>query len=210
MFVKVCGLRTSGDVAAAVSAGADAVGFVLTPSPRQVSTAAARELAATVPAGVLTVAVVAGVTSEEAGRLAREAGTGALQLHGRYPKEAFTGLTAGAGGTRLIRATPLDEDTDLTAGAYGEDMLLLDSPRAGSGLRWDLGRLAANRPRGRWILAGGLGPASVAAAIETARPWGVDVSSGVESSRGVKDHGLIRAFVAAARAVDRAHHQEEW
>jgi phosphoribosylanthranilate isomerase len=94
MFVKVCGLRTSADVATAVDAGADAVGFVLTPSPRQVSAAEARRLAAGAPATVLTVAVFAGVTSEEAARLAREAGVNAVQLHGRYPREAFSTLAA--------------------------------------------------------------------------------------------------------------------
>jgi phosphoribosylanthranilate isomerase len=211
MFVKVCGLRTSADVATAVDAGVDAVGFVLTTSPRQVSAAEARRLAAGAPGAVLTVAVFAGVTSAEAGRLAREAGVDAVQLHGRYPEEAFAALAAE--GMRLIRATPLDEGTELTAGAYGEEMLLLDSPAAGSGQRWDLGRLGTSRPQGRWLLAGGLDPGNVGAAIATARPWGVDVSSGVESARGVKDHGLIRAFVAAARAAGPApggHHQEEW
>jgi len=215
MFVKVCGLRTSADVATAVAAGADAVGFVLTASPRQVAAAEARRLAAGAPGPVLTVGVFAGIGAGEAARLAREAGVDAVQLHGRYPREAFTALAAE--GIRLIRATPLDEGTELTVGAYGEEMLLLDSPAPGSGQRWDLGRLGTSRPRGRWLLAGGLDPGNAGAAIATARPWGVDVSSGVESARGVKDHGLIRAFVAAARAAgyapgsqDGGRHQEEW
>ena len=75
----------------------------------------------------------------------------------------------------------------------------LDAPLAGSGHRWDLSALADQRPEGRWLLAGGLAPDNVAAAIHQASPWGVDVSSGVESSRGVKDPELIRKFVAAAR-----------
>jgi len=215
MFVKVCGLRTSADVATATDSGADAVGFVLTRSPRQVTAAGARRLAAGVPGSVLTVGVLAGIGAAEAARLAREAGVDAVQLHGRYPREAFAALAAE--GMRLIRATPLDEDTELTVGAYGEELLLLDSPAAGSGQRWDLSRLGRSRPQGRWLLAGGLDPASVGAAIATARPWGVDVSSGVESASGVKDHGLIRAFVAAARAAGQmpgghhgGHHQEEW
>ncbi|WP_441245325.1 phosphoribosylanthranilate isomerase [Kitasatospora sp. McL0602] len=199
MFVKVCGVRNEGDVAAVVAAGADAVGFLLTESVRRVEPEVARQLAAAVPAQVLTVGVASGVPAAEAGRLALAAGVDALQLHGAYPREAFEEL-AGL-PLRLLRATTLDSGTELTTGAYGEEMLLLDSPVAGSGERWDLAVLDQARPQGHWLLAGGLTPANVTAAVRAARPWGVDVSSGVESSRGVKDHALIHAFVAAARAA---------
>ncbi|RJQ80538.1 phosphoribosylanthranilate isomerase [Pseudonocardiaceae bacterium YIM PH 21723] len=200
MFVKVCGLRTAADVAVAVEAGADAIGFVLTESPRQIDSAAVRELIKDIAGDVLTVGVVRGITAEDAGRLADEAGVAALQLHGDYTRADFAAL----GGRRLIRATSLKPDTDLATGAYGEELFLLDSPVAGSGERWDLGRLDGSRPTGKWLLAGGLSPENVRAAISVARPWGVDVSSGVESSRGVKDHGKIRAFVAAARSSEPA------
>lgn len=198
MFVKICGLKTDADVAAAVSAGADAVGFVLTESVRHVNASTASALAASVPPDVLTVAVVSGIPASEAASLVTEAELGAVQLHGDYPPEAFEELAALP--VRLVRATPLTTSTDVRTGAYGEDMLLLDAPVPGSGERWDLTPLGARRPQGRWLLAGGLDPGNVAQAIATARPWGVDVSSGVESIRGVKDHGLIRAFVSAARA----------
>jgi phosphoribosylanthranilate isomerase len=198
MFVKICGLKTDADVAAAVSAGADAVGFVLTESVRRIDPSDAARLAASVPAGVLTVGVVRGIPASEAGQLALRAGVGAVQLHGDYPREAFADL-AGL-PLRVLRATALTDETDVRAGAYGEDILLLDSPVPGSGERWDLGLLAQRPPRGHWLLAGGLNPANVTAAVAAARPWGVDVSSGVESSRGVKDHGLIKEFVSAARA----------
>ncbi|MCC9308423.1 phosphoribosylanthranilate isomerase [Kitasatospora sp. RB6PN24] len=199
MYVKVCGVRTPGDVAAAVEAGADAIGFVLTESVRRLEPAVARELASAVPGHILTVGVAAGVPAAEAGRLALAAGVRALQLHGPYPRAAFDEL-AGL-PLRLVRATSLDETSELTAGAYGEELLLLDSPVAGSGAQWDLGRLNQAKPQGHWLLAGGLDPDNVAAAITAARPWGVDVSSGVESTRGTKDHTRIRAFVAAARAA---------
>lgn len=198
MFVKICGLKTDADVAAAVSAGADAVGFVLTESVRRVNAATAKALAAPVSSSVLTVAVVSGIPASEAARLATEAGLGAVQLHGDYPPEAFAELSALP--VRVVRATSLTTGTDVRAGAYGEDMLLLDAPSPGSGKRWDLAPLGVRGPQGRWLLAGGLDPGNVAQAIATARPWGVDVSSGVESTRGVKDHDLIRAFVSAARA----------
>ncbi|MET0134359.1 MAG: phosphoribosylanthranilate isomerase [Kibdelosporangium sp.] len=195
MFVKVCGLRTEDDVQTAVSAGADAIGFVFTRSPRQVDAATARALVALVPAEVLSVGVFLGLPAAEVGRIARDAGVDMVQLHGDYPREAFEELA----GLRLMRATTLTEDTDVTVGAYGEEMLLLDSPVAGSGKRWDLSALSQTRPAGKWLLAGGLTPANVVAASRAAAPWGVDVSSGVESSRGVKDPALIRAFLAAVR-----------
>lgn len=196
MFVKLCGLRTEADVATAVEAGADAVGFVFTESPRRVDVSVVRSLLTGVPSHVLSVGVVRGVSAAEAGELAASAGVDALQLHGDYPREAFDELSA----FRLVRATSLAASTDVRTGACGEEWLLLDSPVAGSGERWDLGALAGARPEGQWILAGGLDPSNVAQAVAAARPWGVDVSSGVESSRGVKDHRLMREFVAAARA----------
>ena len=201
MFVKVCGVRTEIDVESAVEAGADAVGFVFSASVRQVGVDAARRLAAAVPEPVLTVGVFSGVPAREAARIALDAGVSAVQLHGPYPEVAFREL-AGL-PLRLVRATTLTADTDVRVGAYGEDMLLLDSPVAGSGRRWDLSMLDRGRPEGRWLLAGGLQPDNVVAAIGVARPWGVDVSSGVESSPGLKDPVLIREFVVAARsAVD--------
>jgi phosphoribosylanthranilate isomerase len=202
MFVKVCGLRTGADVAAAVSAGADAIGFVFADSPRRVSAAEARQLADGIPPHILTVGVFRGAAAADAGRIALDAGVGAVQLHGPYPRAAFGELAMLP--VQLVRATALDAHTDVRAGAYGEDMLLLDSPVPGSGQPWDLSALSPARPQGRWLLAGGLTPANVAAAIAAAAPWGVDVSSGVESRRGVKDHGLIRQFVTAAREAGPA------
>lgn len=198
MYVKLCGLRTEADVAVAVEAGADAVGFVLTTSPRQIDVDLAKKLVAEVPEHVLSVAVVRGIPAAEAGELAARAGVGALQLHGDYPREAFAELE----GLRLVRATALGPDTDVRTGAFGEELLLIDSPVAGSGEQWDITKLAERRPSGNWLLAGGLSPETVAGAIGVARPWGVDVSSGIESSRGVKDHGRMREFVAAARGSD--------
>lgn len=199
MYVKLCGLRTEADVRTAVEAGADAVGFVLSESVRQIEPGLAARLAELVPPEVLSVGVFRGVPAAQVRRAAERAGVRAVQLHGDYPETAFAEV-AGS-GLPLIRAVTLTPETDVTVGAFGEEMLLLDSPVAGSGHRWDLSALAADRPVGRWLLAGGLSVGNVAEAIAEARPWGVDVSSGVESARGVKDHGRMRDFVAAARAA---------
>src|SRR4051812_21218662 len=114
MFVKVCGLRTAVDVATAVDAGADAVGFVFAAgSPRQVTVDEARVLAADVP--LMTVGIFARMPAAQAGKIALDAGLDAVQLHGDYPPEAFAELD-GLGVT-LIRATPLLADTEVTVGA---------------------------------------------------------------------------------------------
>ncbi|MFE7516078.1 phosphoribosylanthranilate isomerase [Streptomyces sp. NPDC057540] len=199
MFVKVCGLGTTADIDVAVAAGADAVGLVISgTSVRGLDRDRAALLAAHVPQGALSVLVVNDTPAVEAARIAAALGFGALQLHGTaYGERDFA--AAAEVFPRLWRATSLSDRPDTRVGAHGEEVLLLDSPRAGSGEPWDLSLLASARPEGAWLLAGGLAPHNVAEAIEKARPWGVDVSSGVESAPGVKDHALIRAFVTAAK-----------
>ena len=192
-FVKICGLRTATDVAAAVTAGADAVGFLFAASPRQVDARTARELGAAA-GDILTVGVFKDMPAAQVREVARASGVRAVQLHGDYPKDAFTEVADPA--WQLIRAVSYTAP-DLRVGAYGEDLLLVDAPKAGSGESWDYESVAGLA--GQWLLAGGLTPANVASAQRTAGSWGVDVSSGVESSRGVKDATLIAQFVAAAK-----------
>lgn len=195
-FVKVCGLSTAQDVAAAVAHGADALGFVLTPSPREVSPALAAELLSAVPAAVATVAVFRFEDADTAIRLSRQAGVGWIQLHGRRTPEDIAAVKAA--GFHAIRAVRMD------AGAsefedWGEDFLLIDAAVPGSGESWDYAavrELAAGR---RWLVAGGLHSGNVAGALEQSQASGADVSSGVESSRGVKDPQLIAAFLDAAK-----------
>ncbi|MER5738131.1 MULTISPECIES: phosphoribosylanthranilate isomerase [unclassified Streptomyces] len=201
MFVKVCGLATTADIDAAAEAGADAIGLVISgTSVRGLGRDRVPGLVAHVPDGVVSVLVVNDTPAAEAARIAADLGFDALQLHGRAYGRAEFEAAAGI-LPRLWRATALADGPDTRVGALGEEVLLLDSPKAGSGSRWDLSLLDAARPEGHWLLAGGLAPANVAEAIATARPWGVDVSSGVESAPGVKDHDLVRAFVAAAKSA---------
>lgn len=196
VYVKVCGLRTVEDLEAAVDAGADAVGLVMAEgSPRTLPLDLVAELAGRAPDTIDTVLVVRDLSIDDAVLAVVHTGVKVLQLHG--PTYTATDFARAVGLVRVWRATSLAHDPDLTVGAFGEEALLLDSPIAGSGATWDTDALTP--PSGRWLLAGGLAPDNVASAIAAVHPWGVDVSSGVESEPGVKDHRKIRDFLAAAR-----------
>lgn len=198
MFVKVCGLSTPESIREAVDAGADAVGFVLTASPRVVSPAQVHQLLSEVPDGVAAVGVFRHEPTADAVAIARAAGLGWIQLHGdRTPEDVKTAHDA---GMKVIRAVTMDDAPDAFT-SWGEELLLIDAAVPGSGEAWDYGSVRAKGLEGRqWLLAGGLDPANVAEAARAAGAWGVDVSSGVELSRGVKDVAKIRAFVTAAKA----------
>ena len=204
--VKICGIRDEAGLEAACAAGADAVGFVLAPSPRRVSLREARALLRLVPAGIERVAVFARATRAEL-LAALELGFDALQaeLDSDWPpisagRFALPVLRDGAGlETRLPPLEAFEPQPRslrgalvLDGGAGGGQGLSVDESRAR--------RLAALRPV---VLAGGLTPASVAARIRAVRPFGVDVSSGVERVRGQKDPSRVHAFVRAVRALSQ-------
>lgn len=207
MFVKICGLREPETLAAAVQAGADAVGFVFAPgSPRTVDAATARELVRTVPDGILTVGVFRRQPIDEVLSIAREAGVNTVQLHGDEPLAELDRLRDEGFGT--IRALSIDEyvrESQRDPEGLRRHRLLIDAPIPGAGEPFDTTALLTHPPHGDWLLAGGLQPGNVGELLAqlagAAAASGVDVSSGVESSRGVKDAGLIRAFVEAARSA---------
>lgn len=198
MFVKVCGLSTPESVRVAVEAGADAVGFVLTASPRVVTPSQVNTLLADVPAGVAAVGVFRHEPVADAIAIARAAGLEWIQLHGDLTPEDVT--TVHDAGMKLVRAVTMAATADAFAD-WGEELLLIDAAVPGSGEAWDYASMVdvtALQDR-NWLLAGGLDPDTVAHAAAASGAWGVDVSSGVEASRGVKDLDKIRAFVKAAK-----------
>lgn len=198
LFIKVCGLRTEQDVDAAVEAGADAIGFVFAPSPRLIDADTARRLAQRVPEGILTVGVFRNQPLDEVRTLLDASAMRAVQLHGDEDLGYYDALRPD--GRTLIRGVAVRGDVP-RHGERGEDVLLLDAPVPGAGETWDLTGKRLPAPGQRWLLAGGLDPHNVAEAVRRAHPWGVDVSSGIEISRGVKSPELITAFIRAARSA---------
>jgi phosphoribosylanthranilate isomerase len=198
MFVKVCGLSTPESVRTAAGAGADAFGFVLTRSPREVTPEQVRNLLKDLPDGLPAVGVFRHEPAADAVAIARRCGLAWVQLHGdRSPADVQTVHDA---GMKLIRAVTMDAAPD-AFGDWGEDMLLIDAAVPGSGEAWDYGSVRTKGLDGRrWLLAGGLDPANVARAAAEAGAWGVDVSSGVESARGIKDLAKIGDFVRSAKS----------
>ena len=199
-WVKVCGLRQHGDVEAAVSAGADAVGFVLSDgSPRQVSVQRAATLMEGVP--ILRVLVTAHATPEELSEAVEVTGADAIQAHGRH-----AGLAADAGdaaGWFVLRPVAMlgsGPEPDPRS-VPDRQIPLLDSIKAevlgGTGTVFDWSTVPPMDRR--FVIAGGLKPGNVAEAIDRVRPWGVDASSGLESRPGVKDASRVVAFIEEAK-----------
>lgn len=199
MFVKICGITTEDDALLAVAMGADAVGFVFAPSPRQVTALAVYDIVRRLPPEVLTVGVFRNESPGRVVDIANRSGVKAVQLHGNErPEEA---IEIARSIRRVYKAFPAGSPLVQRAREYPSDMVLVDSAQPGSGEVFDW-TMVESVPKGlKVILAGGLTPDNVAHAIEVVDPWGVDVSSGVESSPGRKDPRKVRAFITAARAA---------
>jgi phosphoribosylanthranilate isomerase len=191
VFVKICGMNSPEAVAAAVEAGVDALGFVFAESPREVTVDRALSLCAGVPAHIVRIAIAIQGAWQ---RVVEAFQPNWLQTDADDFK--WITLPASCQALRVYRDSDAPADSDLP------DRLLYEGTHSGSGrvADWDeahgLARVA------EVILAGGLTAANVADAIRFVRPWGVDVSSGVESERGVKDPAKIKEFVARARATE--------
>jgi phosphoribosylanthranilate isomerase len=183
MFVKICGLTNREDALAAVEAGARAIGFVFAPSPRQANPADIEPWIGEVPPHVWKVGVFVDEDPETIEQIARQLRLDIAQLHGaetpgRHPR-----------GIRVWKAFRI-ADANTEVPDYPAEAILIDGPA------YDWSRTSHfSRPL---ILAGGLTPENVASAIQRARPWAVDVSSGIETSPGRKDHARMKQFIETA------------
>lgn len=200
MFVKICGVTNEQDALLAVALGADAIGFIFAPSPRQVAHRAVEAITRRLPPEVLTVGVFQNEHPARVIEIVAEAGLKGAQLHGHETPEDLAQVKDQV--RFVIKAFPGSSKALDEARRYGADAILLDGPSGGSGQVFDW-RLAEGLPRSRrLILSGGLNPDNVADAIGAVHPWGVDVASGVESRPGHKDPAKLRAFMAAVRAAE--------
>ena len=199
--VKICGISDSATAVVAAEAGADAIGLIFAPSRRRVTAAQAREIAAALPPFVTKVGVF---VDEERGRieeLIAACGLGAVQLHGAEPPEFCAGFRVPV--VKAIRVKDASSLEQMTA--YQVDAFLLDtfdaSALGGTGrtFDWTLAIQAARTHR--TILSGGMTPVNVVEALTRVVPYGVDVSSGVETD-GRKDHAKIRDFIRRVREWD--------
>lgn len=211
--IKICGLTREADIDAAVHAGADAVGFVLYPaSPRHVSAQRAGELARRLPPFVTPVLLFVNATAQDIQEGCEAVPQALLQFHGDE-----TPATCDAAGRPYLRAAriptgPAGAGFDLLK--YASDYsaaqaILLDAlvdGYGGGGQSFDWNAFPWSHPllnaSSRLVLSGGLTPANVIDGISRVRPWAVDVSSGVEAAKGIKDPDKMLAFVAAVRAAD--------
>lgn len=198
--VKICGITRVEDAVAAERAGADAVGFVFARgSKRQVDLEQAAELSAALGPFVARVGVFVNSPIEEVSQAVRVARLTAVQLHGQ---EDATFASRFHGSVKVIRAVSFAPGVTPEAfAAYPADAVLLDASVPGSGRTFQWQEASAWRAHPRMLLAGGLNPSNVAAAISALEPYGVDVSSGVESAPGIKSSELIQQFIAAARSA---------
>ncbi len=196
--IKICGLFREADIDAVNAARPDLAGFVFAPSRRQVTPAQAEALRARLAPGIVPVGVFVDAPLAEITALVRAGVIGQVQLHGSED-EAFIRAVQQSAGCPVIRAISMVHAGDAQAQAgSAADFLLLDTGRGGTGRTFDwrlIGRL--ERP---FFLAGGLNPDNLAEAIRIVAPYGVDLSSGVETG-GFKDPALILAAVQAVRRL---------
>lgn len=213
MLVKICGLGSAEQVQAAVEAGADAVGFVFARSVRRVTPGEAARFAADVPPGVRRVAVMLHPSNSEWQDVLQGFGPDVLQTDA----EDFDDLDVPGSVERWpvyregnrVPDTLFPKKNRVSGTSFGEKnrvsgtVFLYEGAKSGQGETVDWERAAALARRGNMILAGGLGVGNVAEAVRTVKPWGVDVSSAVESAPGRKDPRLIEQFIKAARAAEQ-------
>lgn len=195
-FIKICGLKDAAAVAAAVESGADAVGFVFADSVRRIDVQEAATIAAVVPQPVKRVAVMLHPSSDEWQEVRDNFRPDALQTD--LADFAYLEVPPG------IEKWPVMREGTAAAGDRYPEMFVYEGRASGSGETVDWGQAAELAKRGKMILAGGLSIGNVSEAVRRVAPFGVDVSSGVESAPGKKDTAMIQAFIEAVRAAGSA------
>ena len=202
--VKVCGITCERDALAAAQHGADAIGFIFwRPSPRFLEAERAGQIAALLPAFVTPVCVFVNPTEMEVEAVLHRIPAATLQFHGEEPPEFCARF-----GRRYIKAVRMKPGRDLIKylSQYTDAAAWLidafdERTYGGTGARFDWDLLPRDMAR-PWILSGGLTPKNVGDAVRRLRPWAVDVSSGVETEKGIKDARMIAAFMAGVRNAD--------
>lgn len=203
--VKICGVTTAEDAAAAVAAGADAIGVIFAPSKRQVTIPEAAQVFRGVPAGVARIGVFVDAQPQEVEAAVAACSLDAVEFSGEESPESCMGVSV-----PVIKTLHVGEDFDLAIAMRPYEgavwAFLLDTAaagaRGGTGVIFDWRSVAPLPEYTLVFVAGGLNPDNVADAVRALRPHAVDVSSGVEASPGEKDHDKVRAFISAVAEAD--------
>ncbi len=206
LFVKICGVTNADDAICALENGADAIGFNFYPSSkRYILPEQAREISEALDVSILRVGVFVNPARDYVDATMREVALNAIQFSGNESPDDVHGYKV-----KIFKAIHITGVESLAAmKSYAVDAFLLDTHRdgnfggTGGTFDWDVARKA--KQFGKVILAGGLTPQNVSAAVRLVRPYGVDVSSGVESLPGIKDHKKIRDFIRRAREEHAQH-----
>jgi phosphoribosylanthranilate isomerase len=201
MFLKICGITRLSDALHAIEHGAGALGFVFWPqSPRYIAPERAAEIIAALPPDVDAVGVFVNETVDGIRAIVAQTGIRAIQLHGDETPDYAEAL-----GWPVLKAVSVQQAAQAAGAWPPETMFLMDTAdpvrRGGTGATIDWRQAAAAARGRRVVLAGGLTPDNVATAIGTVRPYGVDVSSGVEDAPGVKNQDKVARFLASARSA---------
>lgn len=207
-FVKVCGITRREDIEAAAGLGVDALGFILVPaSPRFLPAEEAAALACTVPQGIRKVAVMVNPSKTDVEAVERTGVFDCIQFHGSETPETLSGCRL-----ETIKAFSVTEEADLENAALFDaaSFFLFDSKkrRYDKGVAFDHSMLRGRTFAKPFILAGGLGPDTLRGALREARPFGVDLNSGVEDAPGVKNRVKLAVAVATVRDFDTSERRE--
>lgn len=200
MFVKICGTTSEEDALLSVALGADALGFIFAPSTRQITPEHASDIIKRLPPEIPCYGVFRNASTKQIVQHVLASGVRGVQLHGMETPAEVAAVRAKL-KLPVIKAVTASQAELSRLDRYQAHLILLDSANPGSGSTFDWTLCARLEIETPIVLAGGLTPANVRAAIESVRPWGVDVVSGVEESPGRKDPRKLRAFIERAKSA---------